>query len=128
MFVSGQLLKLGWVLAQKVGDRGPILLAYTSKEWLPAQRETLWTKRKPSSQLQALLNECSNKGQSSDLPGGSVVKTLSAQFQGRGGTGYPGQGTEMQHSADKKKKERKSMTGACVRCWTYSEGSFKNYF
>ena len=23
------------VLAQKVGDRGPILLAYTSKEWLP---------------------------------------------------------------------------------------------
>lgn len=107
MFVSGQLLKLGWVLAQKVGDRGPILLAYTSKEWLPAQRETLWTKRKPSSQLQALLNECSNKGQSSDLPGGSVVKTLSAQFQGRGGTGYPGQGTEMQHSADKKRKEEK---------------------
>ena len=107
MFVSGQLLKLGWVLAQKVGDRGPILLDYTSKEWLPAQRETLWTKRKPSSQLQALLNECSNKGQSSDLPGGSVVKTLSAQFQGRGGPGYPGQGTEMQHSADKKRKEEK---------------------
>ena len=34
MFVSGQLLKLGWVLAQKVGNRGPIL-AYISKEWLP---------------------------------------------------------------------------------------------
>ena len=104
MFVSGQLLKLGWVLAQKVGDRGPILLAYTSKEWLPAQRETLWTKRKPSSQLQALLNECSNKWQLGDLPGGSVVKTLISMRAGVTQTREP----EMQHTEAKGKKERKN--------------------
>ena len=42
VFVSGQLLKLGWLKAQKVGDRGPILPDYTSKEWLPVlERDTL---------------------------------------------------------------------------------------
>lgn len=45
VFVSGQLLKLGWSSHRKWETEALILLAYTSKEWLPAQRETLWTKR-----------------------------------------------------------------------------------
>ena len=52
----------------------PFLLTF-QRNGSQSLRETLWAVREPSSQLQALLNECCNKGHSSDLPGGSVVKT-----------------------------------------------------
>jgi len=103
VFVSGQLLKLGWVLAQKVGDRCPILLAYTSKEWLPVfERDPLGRKRT----IFTIANpvKCSNKGQLGYLPGASVVKTLSSAW----GQGLPWPGTKMQHTEAKGKKERKN--------------------
>ena len=93
------------------GRHGPYP-SYISKEWLPAQRETLWAVREPSLQLQTLLKECSKKGQLGDLPVGSVVKTLSSQYMGAGVT----LARQLKCSTQKPKegkKEKPEIRGLC---------------